>query len=65
MDRWIGLLGLMITSAVATAPVTGQPKKSAKPPVQQIVPPKTVYWLSAATTSGISAMGGKRRPRAR
>ena len=59
MDRWIGLLGLMITSAVATAPVTGQPKKSAKPPVQQIVPPKTVYWLSAATTSGIGAMGGK------
>lgn len=47
-------LGLAVSDAAALA----QAKKPA-PPVQQVIPPKTVYWLSAATTSGFGVMGAK------
>jgi hypothetical protein len=55
MQRWIALVGLGI--AANSTPLAAQPKKPA--PVQQVIPPKTVYWLSAATSSGFGAMGGK------
>lgn len=38
------------------APALPQAKKPA--PVQKVVPPKTVYWMSAATTSGFGMTGG-------
>lgn len=63
MMRLTRLAGL--TLLVAAAPLLAQAKKPAKPParaaapVQQVIPPKTVYWLSAATTSGFGIMGGK------
>lgn len=59
MDRWTGFAGLLIASTVAVAPLNAQAKKPGRPPVQQVIPPKTVYWLSAATTSGFGIMGGK------
>ena len=61
MHRWVGLLSLGIGILAAT-PATAQPKKPAKAaaaPVQQVIPPKTVYWLSAATNSGFGVMNGK------
>jgi hypothetical protein len=59
MNRWIGLAGMMITSAMVAGPALAQAKKPPRPPVQQVIPPKTVYWLSAATSSGFGIMGGK------
>ena len=56
MQRWIALIGLGIS--IGGVPVAAQTKKPAAP-VQQVVPPKTVYWLSAATSSGFGVMGGK------
>jgi hypothetical protein len=56
--RWTHLAGIAVIAT--TAPLFAQAKKAApKPPVQQVIPPKTVYWLSAATTSGFGMMGGK------
>jgi hypothetical protein len=59
MKRWPTLAGL--TLIASAAPVMAQAKKPARAaaPVQQVIPPKTVYWLSAATTSGFGVMGGK------
>ena len=59
MDRSIGFAAMTIVSALAVTPLHAQAKKPARPPVQQVVAPKTVYWLSAATTSGFGVMGGK------
>lgn len=46
-------------------PLLAQAKKPAKPaaaraasaPVQKVIPPKTVYWMSAATTTGFGMTG--------
>jgi len=45
---------------IVPAPLLAQARKPAKPatPIQQVVPPKTVYWLTASTTSGFG-LGGK------
>lgn len=59
MHRWTGLAGLIVAATGLALPLAAQTKKPARPPVQQVVPPKTVYWLSAATTSGFGVMGGK------
>jgi hypothetical protein len=56
MRRMIKITGLGL--AVCSVAVTAQPKKPA-PPVQQVIPPKTVYWMSAATSTGFGIMGGK------
>lgn len=59
MDRSIGVVALALV--LLPAPLLAQAKKPARPapaPVQKVIPPKTVYWLSAATASGIN-MGGK------
>jgi hypothetical protein len=61
--RWTHLAGIALIASAS--PLLGQAKKPAKPPakaatpVQQVIPPKTVYWLSAATTSGFGITGGK------
>jgi hypothetical protein len=44
--------------AVCSVAVTAQSKKPAVP-VQQVIPPKTVYWMSATTNTGFGIMGGK------
>lgn len=59
MNRAVGIAGSMIISALVTAPLQAQTKKSTQPPVHQVIPPKTVYWPSAATSSGFGVMGGK------
>jgi len=56
MRRMISITGLGL--AVCSVAVTAQPKKPAAS-VQQVIPPKTVYWLSAATSTGFGIMGGK------
>jgi hypothetical protein len=62
MIRWTYLAGIALVTFAP--PLLAQAKKPVKPvarpaPVQQVIPPKTVYWLSAATTSGFGIMGGK------
>lgn len=48
----------LVPLSLMSMPLFAQAKKPAKAPVQQVVPPKTVYWLSAATQSGFG-LGGK------
>ena len=50
MRRMIRSTGLGL--AVCSVAVAAQPKKPAAP-VQQVIPPKTVYWMSAATSTGL------------
>lgn len=58
---------LLSVSALAllAAPLSAQkkpaPKPVSRPPVQQVIPPKAVYWLSANTQTGfgINMAGGK------
>ena len=42
------------------SPALPQAKKPAPKPavVQKVVPPKTVYWMSAATSTGFGMTGG-------
>lgn len=57
MQRCAILVGLGL--AIGSTALPAQTKKPAAVPVQQVIPSKTVYWLSAATTSGFGVMGGK------
>lgn len=57
MQRCTILVGLGL--AFGGTALLAQAKKPMPPPVQQVIPPKTVYWLSAATSSGFGVMGGK------
>lgn len=60
MQRRIQLAGLVM--ALCASPLLAQAKKPTKPtatPVQQVIPPKTVYWLSAATSSGFGLNMGR------
>ncbi|PZN96989.1 MAG: hypothetical protein DCF31_02290 [Alphaproteobacteria bacterium] len=59
MPSMIGVSILCL--ALAPLPLQAAPKAtkpSARPIVQQVIPPKTVYWMSAATQSGFG-VGGK------
>ena len=51
-----GVLGL--AAAAMAEPPKHKASHSPAAEVQQVIPPKTVYWLSAATQNGFS-MGGK------
>ena len=52
-------VSIAILAALPLLAATRPPAKApARAPVQQVVPPKTVYWLSAATQSGFG-LGGK------
>lgn len=55
MNRSYGIAAALL--AVAPAPLQSQAPKP-KPVVQQVIAPKTVYWLSAATQAGFG-LGGK------
>jgi hypothetical protein len=50
---------LVMSLVLAPAPLLAQARKPARAPVQQVIPPKTVYWLSAATSSGFAMSGQK------
>lgn len=59
MNRWTGRLALAIGGAtIAPGAAIAQQEKPAVP-VQTVIPPKTVYLLSAATSSGFGMTGGK------
>ncbi len=54
-------VSIAILAAAPLLAATKPPAKApARAPVQQVVPPKTVYWLSAATASGFTM--GSRSP---
>ena len=51
---WLATAALV----VAPGPLLAQAKKpAARPPVQQVIPPKTVYWMSASTQAGFGMSG--------
>jgi len=50
MWQWMGA-GAVAVAAVAAGAVAAFAQQP-RPPQQQVVPPKTVYWMSAATQSG-------------
>ena len=49
--------GVLLIAAPAAAQKKPAPRPAPKPVVQKVIPPKAVYWLSAATTSGFGLSG--------
>ena len=58
MKREFWLAGAALALMPVALLAQAKKKPAASAPVQQVIPPKTVYWLSAATASGI-VMGGR------